>query len=148
MCIRDRAGVLRSVRAMRVVEGDTPKRLPPSGHRASGLVLADPLARLVIEHAAVPSWWPSSKPLRLVVVEGEPDWLTWSTRYSDADETAPGVIGVVSGAWSKEIAERVPSGARVIVRTHDDKAGHKYAAAVIETLRARCDVRVMQGVAR
>ena len=141
----DATGVLRSVRAMRVVEGDSPKRLPPAGHKAAGLVLADPLARLVLERGAAPEWWPASTPLRLVVVEGEPDFLTWATRFSDANETAPGVIGVGSGAWSKGLADRIPDRARVIVRTHDDRAGQKYAAEVIDTLGARCDVRVPKG---
>ena len=80
-----------------------------------------------------------------LVVEGEPDFLTWATRFSDANETAPGVIGVGSGAWSKGLADRIPDRARVIVRTHDDRAGQKYAAEVIDTLGARCDVRVPKG---
>lgn len=40
----DASGSIRSVRAWRVVEGESPKRLPPAGHRASGLVLSSTAA--------------------------------------------------------------------------------------------------------
>lgn len=138
----DCLGALRSVRAWRI-GGDPrdPKRVPPAGHRATGLVLACPLARQMLEVGAAPAWWPDHEPFRVIVVEGEPDFLTWSTRFSDADTTAPAVLGVVSGSWSAELAERVPGGARVIVRTHRDASGDRYARQVAESLGGRCDVR-------
>lgn len=129
----DASGVMRSVRAWRV-EGaeDTPKRLPPSGHRAAGLVLADGFAVSMLETG--------KGARRVLIVEGEPDFLTWATRFSDADLDAPVVLGVLSGAWTPELAARVPSGARVIVRTHHDASGDKYAEQINATLRERCTV--------
>ena len=40
----------------------------------------------------------------------------------------------------RELAARVPGKTRVVVRTHADEAGRRYAAQVIETLKNRCDV--------
>src|SRR5690606_11919946 len=88
----DAAGELRSVRAWRVREGDSPKRLPPAGCRSAGLVLADRAGwRLMRGECA---------PFVLFVVEGEPDWLA-------ASLAAPGgfgVWGVGSGSWTDEHA--------------------------------------------
>jgi hypothetical protein len=79
-------------------------------------------------------------PISVVVVEGEPDFLTWATRYSDGDADAPIVFGVVCGAWSGELAARIPDGARVVVRTHQDPSGERYAAEIARTLLGRCRV--------
>ena len=134
----DAAGAMRSVRTIRIEgNGDTPKRLPPAGHRAAGLVLADPLARLLLAGQEREAW-PS--PLRVVIVEGEPDFLTWGTRFSDADENAPAVVGVLSGAWTSEHAARIPDGAEVSIWTHNDCAGDHYADEVGRSLAARCSV--------
>lgn len=134
----DDKGVMQSVRAIRIEgEKDTPKRLPPSGHRAGGLVLADSLARLVLageDHAS------RSSPLRIIVCEGEPDFLTWATRFSDADQDAPAVVGVLGGAWTAEHAARIPDGAEVLIDTHHDEAGERYGAEVWRTLAGRCTV--------
>lgn len=130
----DATGAMRGVRAWRILEGDTPKRLPPSGYRAAGLVLADTLARWVLEHGKAPG----GGPLRLIVAEGEPDFLTWASRQSDADDAGLAVVGVVSGAWTTSIAARIPDGTHVAVRTHHDEAGRKYAAQIQATLAGRC----------
>lgn len=129
----DDLGVMRSVRAWRVVEGDSPKRLPPTGHKAAGLVLACEIAQAMLRGTYAPP--------RVLVLEGEPDFLTWASRPAfDCGAVITAMLGVVSGAWSEELAARVPSGARVIVRTHHDASGDKYAEAVNETLRDRCKV--------
>jgi hypothetical protein len=133
------AGQMRSLRAWRVGEGDTPKRLPPSGHKASGLVLADPFAVGVLAAGARVAGMPD--PIRLVVTEGEPDFLVWATRFSDADERAPIVLGIGSGSWTDALASRIPSGSRVIIRTDHDPAGDRYAEQVRASLATRCDVR-------
>jgi hypothetical protein len=133
--VYDGHGAMRSVRASRLRSGDSPKRLPPAGHRAAGLVLADPLARLVLSGEGREGW-PSS--LRMIVTEGEPDFLTWATHYSAADEGAPGVIGVVSGAWTAEIAARLPEDLELLVDTDHDQAGDTFAAGIVRTLRGRC----------
>jgi hypothetical protein len=35
----------------------------------------------------------------------------------------PAIFGITSGSWSDELAARIPSGTRIIVRTHHDQAG-------------------------
>lgn len=122
----DAAGVVRSVRACRVtLGGDTPKRLPPGGHRASDVVMACDLgiAMLAGTHA----------PTRVVIVEGEPDFLTWCAR-----PVAVARLGIVSGSWSRTMAMRFPKGAEVIVRTDADRAGDKYANEIGLSLRGHC----------
>ena len=133
----DATGQFRGVRAARVVDGDTPKRLPPAGYRAGGLILADALGRLALEGADRAAW---PRRLRVVVVEGEPDFLTWASRYSDADEDAPAVLGVLSGSWSPELAARIPDGAELVIRTDLDDAGDRYAEEIASPLRGRCEV--------
>src|ERR1041384_3239889 len=60
----DADGVWRSLRAWRVTEGSSPKRLPPGGHKAAGLVLANKAAQTMLRGE------PSSR--RIVITEGEP----------------------------------------------------------------------------
>lgn len=125
--VYDSAGELQSVRAWRVIPGGSPKRLPPGGHKATGLVLANAAGLAVLRR--------ESGPCRVVIVEGEPDYLTLATRTDDA------VIGVLSGAWTEEHAARVPFGSTVVIRTHCDKAGDKYADHVAKTLHGRGQIR-------
>lgn len=136
----DARGVVRSVLARRVpnptAEGDL-KSTAPKGYQRAGLVMACPLARQLLEHGARPEWWPAGAELRVIVAEGETDWLAWITASSDANETAPAVLGMVSGSWTPAIAARAPDGAVVLVATDNDAEGDKYAARVLETLAER-----------
>lgn len=137
----DALGGMRSVRAWRVVAGDGPKRLPPSGYRASALVMADATARALLEGGR----WPDGADGRVVFVEGEPDFLTWATRFSDSADRVPAIMGITSGSWTGELAARIPDGARVIVRTHHDAAGDAYAARIRDTIAGRCTVLRSKG---
>lgn len=125
--VYDCEGKQQSVRAWRTRGGETPKRLPPSGHKATGLVLANQIALGLLQGRR--------EPQRIVISEGESDFLTWSTRGSVA------VIGIYSGSWSDDFAKRIPLGSDVIVRTDLDQAGEKYAQHVIKTLKGRCELR-------
>lgn len=125
----DHAGDLRSVRACRVIAGDSPKRLPPGGYRASGLVMACTLAQAMLKGTWIPQ--------RLVIVEGEPDFLIWSSRTGIA---AHARIGLTSGGWTSEIAAKVPVGCEVSLRTDHDEAGERYAREVAATL-PKCTLR-------
>lgn len=127
--VSDADGEIRSVRAWRVVEGDSPKRLPPAGHKASGLVLADTFAVAMLRG--------TYKARRVVVLEGEPDWLTWVVARGNVLAAR---IGVVAGSWSSELASKVPDGAEVVIRTDADTAGTKYAIEIARSLEARCRV--------
>jgi hypothetical protein len=137
----DYLGAVRSLRAWRcspqAPDDDTPKRVAPAGKSLSGLILACPEARRMLATGKAPSWASKGRPLDVVITEGEPDFLTWASRVSDADETPPVILGVVAGSWCDAIAARIPDGARVIVRTHQDPTGERYAAEVRESLAGR-----------
>jgi hypothetical protein len=105
----DKVGSLVTVRAWRVTDGDTPKRLPPKGHRATGCVMANPLA------------------LGMLRGQVSPVCLAYDRA----------VIGINSGSWCDEIARRVPNGTKVIINTHHDEAGERYADQVVATLGNR-----------
>lgn len=126
--VYDHLGELRSLRAWRI-GGDPsmPKRLPPSGMRGTGVVLASPeLQRCLREPGA---------PIRLLIAEGEPDFLALCQRYPAAP-----VAGVFSGSWSDDFAARIPFGSRVSIRTHEDPAGEAYAAKIAKSLSGRASV--------
>lgn len=119
----DADGTVRALRAWRVTDGDTPKRLPPSGCRSAGLVLANRLGHQLLCGGKSPSC--------LLVVEGEPDWLA-------ATLAAPGafaVWGIGSGSWTDALAARARAVSRVIVATHPDDAGDRYARLVTGSVK-------------
>jgi hypothetical protein len=125
----DARGALRSLRAWQVDRNAPgPKRLPPAGYRATGLVLANAPALHLLGASAAPA--------RLLIAEGEPDHLSLCQRY-------PGVavIGVVSGSWSEMFAARIPIGSLVTIRTHQDAAGDRYADTITKTLAGRALIK-------
>jgi len=131
----DAAGELRSIRARHIgpARDDLPKALPPSGHGCKGLAMACPLGSLMLAVAGWP-WWAER---RVLITEGEPDLLTWATRGDIPRRLA--VLGVGgSGQWTEALADRIPDGSIVIIRTDPDDAGDAYAAEIVETLRGRC----------
>jgi hypothetical protein len=128
----DARGELRSVRARRIVKAD-PKEGTPQGFEVAGLVLACVAARRLLAGDA-----PAR--CRVLVVEGAPDFLTWTSRQSDASEDGPAIFGTFAGGWSREIAAKIPDGARVALRTHQDAAGRAYSAKIAATLAHRCEV--------
>lgn len=127
----DCRGQARSLRAWQVDPTSTgPKRLPPAGHKATELVLANAMAAQLLANP--------SDPIRLLVVEGEPDFLALCQRYPGTN-----VIGVMNGSWNEAFAERIPFGSLVMVRTHLDEAGEKYASKITKTLHGRAVVKRM-----
>ena len=139
----DYKGDIRSVVARRVIDGETPKALPPKGFGKAGLVWACPFARTLLREGR-PEWWTSdAPPLRIYVVEGDSDFLTAATgashgiRWSDADEYAPAIIGITSGAWTPEIAARIPDGVELVIATDDDDAGDRFADSIARSVSAR-----------
>ena len=124
-------GSIVSVRACRIVDDESPKRLPPGGHKATGLVMACPIGIAMLAGTAAPR--------ELTIVEGEPDYFVWATRKK---RTPTATLGIVSGSWSFGMASRVPPGAVVWIRTDHDEAGNRYADELARTLRWRgCFVR-------
>jgi hypothetical protein len=124
----DHAGELRSVRARRVVEADTPKALPACG-RASGVVMMNREAWKLFARGV--------RPTRLVVAEGEPDWLSCCTVAG----AGIAVAGIESGGWTDDFAARIPDGLETVLRTHNDRAGDLYAGAIARSLESRTSLR-------
>ncbi|MBL4849117.1 MAG: hypothetical protein JKY65_26630 [Planctomycetes bacterium] len=131
----DARGSLAGLRARAVTTGPERKELSACGQTSRGLVYACPRGRSLLATR--------NGVRRLVVCEGWPDFATWATRLGD-----DAVLGIYSGAWSEELAERVPSGLEVLIRRHEDEAGAAYAEGVARTLADRCDVKVLDPRAR
>lgn len=130
----DDAGELRSVKARLTGPepwDDAPKAFDPKGHQVKGLVMANVKARELLRGEA-------GDPCEVVICEGVPDWLTCCSWWPDR-----AVVGVEVGFWRQAHADRVPDGAVVAIRTHDDAAGWKYANGIRETFKGRL-VRLMQ----
>jgi len=139
--VYDAAGALRSVRARQVTRGgEGPKSLPPSGHSTAGLVLANRGAVEMLRAG------PGGAPARVVVAEGEPDYLTWASRLPAGAWAVLGLPG--SGAWTADLAARIPAGSDVVIRTDPDAAGDRYAERIVEDLAGRCAVRVSHAASR
>ena len=139
----DARGVLTSLRFRADTRQDRQKARPPTGMSCRGLVLADPLGQALLrgERRANGVEWDG----RVVIVEGEPDLWSWASSGARREQIARGqptfaVLGVVSGAWTSEIAARIPEGSTILIRTHQDPAGDGYAAEIRETLAGRCVV--------
>jgi hypothetical protein len=140
------SGSIESLHARTLVPSqDYPKGLSPAGVSVGGLVMANALAQLMLAGTPLSDGSAASLLIGqtgLVITEGVPDFLTWSSHFSDANENAPAVLGIISGSFTSEIAARIPDGCRIAVRRHGDAAGEKYAAAIVEELAPRCRVYV------
>ena len=138
-------GAVESLHARAVGEPPVglPKGLWPAAGPGSarGLVLADGLGCQILKTGRPPKGWGGE----LVVAEGVPDFLSWTTTCPVADESAPAILGVASGSWTSDLAARVPDGTRVVIATHHDGAGHRYAQTIAGTLAGRCEVRRWEG---
>lgn len=146
----DAAGDLVTVRARRIRPGaaSEPKVLSPAGYAHRDAVYADLVARRHFAGRCLGACEPCAgacRPRRWIVVEGDPDYLTWGTRRSEADEAPPAVLGLFSGAWCASIAARIPDGAQVALRLHDDEAGRRYRAAVVASLKGRVTLLAPDG---
>jgi hypothetical protein len=139
----DHRGAIASVRAVRVTPGDSPKRLSPVGFSTRSTVLADSLARELLRRSAWPSDWTTKRP-RAIITEGETDFLTMATQYAPGNDPEVATIGIYSGGWTQDIADRFPTDIDVRVLTDDDPAGYRYFAAISSSLRCKATfVRVV-----
>lgn len=113
-----RAGEIRCLHARRVLaatEGPKSMGARGTGIRA-GLVYATPAALRALR----------GETARTVIAEGEPDYLTHA-------QDGGSVIGIPgSGAWTAAHGRALRG--EVLIRTHDDDAGHKYADAIAGSL--------------
>lgn len=111
---------------------EVPKSLPPRQFARKGLVMANGRARRMLERGAFDG--DALDAGRVVITEGEMDFLTWSTEPLDAEPT---VLGIVQGSWTADAAARIPDGATVLIATDLDADGDKYAATVTASLTGR-----------
>lgn len=138
----DSDGRLRSTFARWTGEGAPPPGHPkcsaPTGHKRAGLVLANAAGVSLLRTGAQPTWWPRGRALDVWIVEGEPDFLAWSSRAWEFP--APAVLGLFQGGWSTALAARLPTGSEVTIATHGDVQGDRYADEVHATVKDRCSV--------
>lgn len=140
----DAAGRLATLHARAcIAPADMPKGLSPAKHTNIGTVFADPLGRRLLSGDTLGNGTPAADEVRrlgLLICEGAPDFLTWGTHWGDAAESAPAILGIISGTWTAALAGRVPDGTKITLATHSDDAGNKYATEIAATL-SRCNVR-------
>ena len=123
----DAGGVHRSVLARAIVP--TPRKSSTAGPR-TGLVMANGGARAMLETGTLPDG-----ERRVVVAEGEIDFLTLIARRERV------ALGVFAGSWRADsaIAPRIPDRTTLVVWTHGDDAGRKYAQDILDSVRSRVE---------
>ncbi len=132
----DSCGVMRNLHA-RSVRLNTPneeKAASPAGVSIRGLVMTNKYARRLFA-GEVSEYVAQLRPWGVIIVEGVPDWLRCQVDH--ADTRAPAIVGVIKGSWTQAHADAIPDGARVLIATHADHEGDKYAAGIKRTLAAR-----------
>jgi hypothetical protein len=109
-----------------------PPVVGPAGH-----VMADASALALLRGSGE---WPEDSSWRTVIVTGgAADFLEWASATA---ESAPAVLGIIPGSWTRELAARIPPGSRVIVRAHANPIASRYAHRVQDALGRRCEVIV------
>lgn len=140
------SGRMESVHARALMPTDPgEKAASPAGVEMRGLAMANPLCQLMLSGAPLSDGAPANELVARVplwVAEGLPDFLTLACNWSDADDDAPAVLGVIAGSWTEALAARVPDGCEVVIATDPDSTGDKYADRIAETFAARPGVRV------
>ncbi len=131
--LRGESGQIKNIHARQVFPSNNlPKSVSPAGSTIAGLVFMNSTALWMLDEP--------NEIVEVVINEGIPDYLTRGIFYSDADEHAPAIIGILSGSWGKQIAQVIPDRAQVYIETDTDKTGNKYAKKIASTLIGRCTV--------
>lgn len=111
------AGELGSLHARAVGQTERKAIWPSAGEgSARGLVFANGQALAMLRGEL-------REPLRLVVVEGVPDFLTAAAAWAPSFPA----LGLAEGSWTPELAAQIPDGSSLAVWTDADKAGNKYS---------------------
>lgn len=130
-------GIVMGLRRV-IVERGTSRwiKLAPKKRDASAEVT---MGRVMVNHTALTilSGLTRIAPKVCIIVEGEPDWLTWCMLSPESM-----VIGIVNGCWNLEIAAFIPKETCVLILTDTDPAtktgrmgaGDRYAAEIGRTL--------------
>lgn len=133
----DDTGAVRSVIARSVDRDIDPrwKSVATRGFNRGGLSMQTDLARLALRRRELPDWWAPDATFRVVVAEGEIDFLIWATRAANFSERfPPAVVGIFANGRVGSFANRLPAGTTVTIATDHDEAGHRYAEALAENL--------------
>lgn len=120
-------------------------RLAPradSGLATTGAVLCNYVAVNWLQGAAPPSL--------LLIGEGEPDFVTLCILADKMMERAPhvsvAIMGIYSGAWSKDFGERAGEAVNgVVIATDRDTAGEGYAGKIRASIKTGTVVRWLGG---
>lgn len=131
----DVAGALRSMLARDVTGVASMKSAGATGFERRGLIMADGLGRQILAAGAPPEWW-EDRALRIIITEGEMDFLSYAEQH-DGEPWAPALLGFVSGSWTQKIADRIPDRSTLVIVEHDDEQGAKYTAKIQESVKAR-----------
>jgi hypothetical protein len=144
----DARGDLRSVKARwtdddavneetgEVGAPDGIKSAGPFGFDLRGLVMANIQAIYLLKTGT----WQEDTPRdqrELWVGEGEPDFQIGTYRLHTSRRPLRAMMGIHQGAWTAEIAARVPRDSVVVTATDPDQAGDKLAAVIQRTLQGR-----------
>ena len=136
----DASGALVGLRARLPVDGsagDTPKELTPVGGMVKGTTLADQRGQRLLSGELTTVDGP------VIIVEGVTDFLAFvaADLTRAAGPSIGAIFGTYSGAWTADLAARVPYGAVVKVMTDADDAGELYWTKILPTFAGRCDLR-------
>jgi hypothetical protein len=129
----DERGSVRSMLARNIRDG-APKSVSPSGFSRRGLIMADGLARQLLTTATHPAWFGEHE-RRVVIAEGEIDFLLVATAAGDSDEYAHATFGIFAGSFTAEIATRIPDHSTLVLATDHDETGERYAFTIEQLLR-------------
>ena len=142
----DHLGQMRSVLARSVESDPAIKSVGASGCARRGLVMAGQYGRQVLLSGPVRSLHRLEN-FQLKILEGEIDALRAIGNGEDCEvmhrmqlSGFRGVMGIVSGSFTRDIACRVPAHSTVVIATDDDEAGDKYAADITELLGSKITV--------
>lgn len=118
------------------------KSFSPKGFNVTELVMADSFGKRLLKLKKRPDGWNPQEALKILITEGEPNFWSWATTFSETDPYAPAILGIFSGAWNKTIAACIPALSTVKIATDNDETGDKYAKAIAETLNNHETTRI------
>lgn len=148
----DHLGQPRSCRARWSVVADDPglgpvestcdrkaKALPPAGYDTVGLCMLNLTALATFGAGG----WPNipEDQRELWIAEGEPDFLALCSAIGQSNRPQRPVAGIFSGSWTAAWSRRLPPGGSVVIATHDDLQGRRYAEEIQASVHGHARVR-------
>ena len=136
----DATGELVSLRARAAGHpGRFPKELGAKGFEVRGTVMANPIARDLLRGDEFTRDYVQH--VGVVLVEGCPSWLAWSSRWLPTFESEPAAFGYFASGWTQAHADRIPEGTTVLVDWDANPAGERMRDKILATL-GHCEARV------